>query len=57
MGYISLFSQAFPDRHSTNLSDSWLSCQTTANPKTEQKKTEEPKKEAEIEPARKNQFI
>ena len=31
--YISaLFSQAYPDRHSTNLSDGWLSCQTSANP-------------------------
>lgn len=29
---IPIFSQAFPERHSTNLSDSWLSCQTTANP-------------------------
>jgi hypothetical protein len=27
-----LFSQAFPDRHSTNLEDCWLSCQTSANP-------------------------
>lgn len=27
-----IFSQAYPDRHSTNLSDGWLSCQTSVNP-------------------------
>jgi len=27
-----IFSQAYPDRHSTSLSDGWLSCQTSANP-------------------------
>lgn len=26
------FGQAFPDRHSTNLNDGWLSCQASANP-------------------------
>lgn len=27
-----IIAQAFPDRHSTNLTDSWHSCQTAANP-------------------------
>ncbi len=29
---VEIYSQAYPDRHSTNLSDSWLSCQTSSNP-------------------------
>lgn len=33
MLYLStLFSQAYPDRHSTNLSDGWLSCQSSPSP-------------------------
>ncbi len=30
--FTNIFSQAFPERHSTNLGDAWLSCQTSANP-------------------------
>lgn len=32
MGFSTLFSQAYPDRHSTNLTDGWLSCNATTNP-------------------------
>lgn len=32
IGFSTLFSQAYPDRHSTNLTDGWLSCNATTNP-------------------------